>query len=118
MSNRAVTSTSGSIRLYEEEITMGLLDVLLGRHRNRKCPRCGEPISLELEACPKCGGKIEDMFRIECPKCKEQAPMKARHCAKCGTQFYEEQHTFVCPRCRYKSKSFLTRCPACGQKFM
>ena len=97
---------------------MGLIDVLLGRHRDKKCPRCGEPISLELEECPKCKGKIKDMFVQVCPHCKSEAPIAADHCPKCGRPFADQKTVYVCPICGFRADYLMTMCPSCGQKFM
>ena len=96
---------------------MGFIDVLLGRHRDRPCPRCKEPISLELEECPKCGAKIKDMFVQVCKGCRAEAPLKADYCPKCGRSFRKETTVYSCPRCGFRAEYAMTSCPSCGQRF-
>jgi predicted amidophosphoribosyltransferase len=97
---------------------MGLIDALLGRHRDRKCPRCGESISLELDECPKCHSKIKEMYVVVCPECKSEAPLKSERCPKCGKFFGKEKTIYICPMCGFRADFVMTACPACGQKFM
>jgi predicted RNA-binding Zn-ribbon protein involved in translation (DUF1610 family) len=98
---------------------MGLIDLLLGRHRDMKCPRCGEPVSLELLECPRCRGKISEMFAQACPSCKAESPLKAEYCEKCGRSLrsHKEETTYTCPICGFKATFVMTTCPSCGQRF-
>jgi predicted amidophosphoribosyltransferase len=99
-------------------MNMGLIDVLLGRNRDRLCPRCKEPISLELEECPKCGAKIKDMFVQVCKNCKAEAPFGAKYCPKCGRSFEQEKTEYICPVCGFRAGYSMTACPSCGQRFI
>ena len=110
---------------------MGLLDVfgkmVKGRKRpsgeKQKCPNCGEPITLDMERCPKCAVRIKSMFRRKCPKCGTLNDLDVKKCKKCRYDFEAELERakktyYICPRCGYKHDVFLTRCPVCRTRFM
>ncbi len=108
---------------------MGVLDLLFkskktaGKGEKQKCPNCGEPITLDMERCPKCGVRIKSMFRRKCPRCGTLNELDVKKCIKCFYDFEAEYERtkktyYVCPICGYKSEAFLTRCPVCGTRFL
>lgn len=88
-----------------------------------KCPKCGEPINLNMKRCPKCGTHIDLMFRLKCPECGTINELKNKRCKKCGHEmFHEEQEEirrpkYTCPICGYKANFYMLKCPACGTRF-
>ncbi|VVC01565.1 Double zinc ribbon [uncultured archaeon] len=111
---------------------MGLLDLIRGSvnekpHAERKaeCPKCKEPVSLGMERCPKCGTRLESMFRIECPKCKTANPLNSPRCSKCGYDISDrktpappEGVQYRCPICSYTANYYMLSCPSCGTRFV
>ena len=91
--------------------------------QSQKCPSCGEPVTLDMERCPKCGVRIKSMFRRKCPKCGTLNELDNKKCSSCGHSFEAELERakktyYICPICGYRSDAFLTRCPACNTRFM
>lgn len=82
------------------------------------CPKCKEYIPEGAGKCPKCGSKVDDMFKITCPECKKEIGWTARVCPHCGKDFYPTKNVYKCIRCGYKADYRLFECPACGTKFV
>lgn len=65
----------------------------------RKCPRCGEFLDEDLNACLNCGWH-NNKNRKRCPKCGDTLERG------------------VCYRCGYRSRKAMDTCPYCGQKLI
>ncbi len=112
---------------------MGLLDLIKGAmnekpHGDRKaeCPKCKSPVILGMDRCPKCGTRLDSMFRIECPKCKTANPLNTPKCSKCGYDLSDKKGApsapeglqYRCPICSYTANYYMLSCPSCGTRFV
>jgi len=103
-----------------------ILDLLLDqlerpssvKGQKQDCPICKTPLTLDMEKCPKCGSRLEDIFTLICPGCKANIPLRESRCGKCGFDLAAPpKQKFVCPICQYSADYWMLQCPACGVKF-
>ena len=70
---------------YTEKHTQEMSSVVK-RGGKSKCLNCGLALTADVECCPRCGKKIEDISgkSVRCGKCGNLITEKETSCPKCG----------------------------------
>lgn len=74
----------------------------------KRCPECGEKLTLISRFCNMCGHKFED--KAEPVKAEEEAPAPVEE--------KKEAEPLFCPFCGTKTEPDAVFCPECGKKIV
>jgi len=77
------------------------------------CPVCGNPVGLDVPACPHCGAEFEEDAEAEEAAKAKPAPAKA----KAKPAVHEEEEEIACPVCGKNVGLSIPSCPHCGAEF-
>ncbi len=83
-------------------------DKVLEKEGLKRCPDCGEKVTLISRFCNMCGHRFED--KTEPEKKEESAPAAAEE--------KKEPEPLFCPFCGIKTEPDAVFCPECGKKIV